>query len=57
MASGILLVAATQEFELGGENNAINTAFFIPLFTILLKAAISVPSNRIIRFLCLHSNI
>ena len=57
MASGILLVAVTWEFELRGENNTINTAFFMLLFTILLKAVISVPSNYIIRFLYLYGNI
>jgi len=57
MADGILLVAATREFKLGGKNNTISTASFMPFFAILLRAAISVPSNRIARFLCLHSNI
>jgi hypothetical protein len=57
MANGVLLVAATQEFKLEGENNAISTASFIPFFAILLRAAISVPFNHIIRFLCLYSDI
>ena len=57
MASGVLLVAVTQEFKLGGKSNAISMASFIPFLTILLRAAISVPSNCIIKFLCLHSNI
>ena len=57
MAGSILLIAATWEFKLGGENNAINTAFFMPLFAILLRTAINMPFNCIIRFLYLHSNI
>ena len=57
IAGGILLVAITWEFELGGENNIISIASFIPLFTILLKAVISVPSNYIVRFLYLYSDI
>ena len=57
MAGGILLVAATQEFKLGGENNIISIASFIPLFTISLKAVISIPFDRIMRFLYLYSDI
>ena len=57
IASSILLVVVTWEFKLGGENNAINMASFIPLFAILLKATISIPSDCIVRFLCLYSNI
>ena len=57
MAGGVLLIAVTQEFELGGKNNAINTASFMLFFAILLKATISVPSNCIVRFLYLHSDI
>jgi hypothetical protein len=57
MASNILLVAATQEFKLRGENNAISTASFIPFFAILLRAAISVPFNCIIKFSYLYSDI
>ena len=57
MAGSVLLVAATQEFKLGGENNAISIASFMLFFTILLKAVISRPSNYIVRFLCLYSNI
>ena len=57
MAGGILLVAITWEFKLGGKNNAISMAFFIPFFAILLKAAISIPFDRIVRFLYLHGDI
>ena len=57
MAGGILLVVVTWEFKLGGKNNTTNTAFFILLFAILLKAVISVPFNRIMRFLYLYSDI
>jgi hypothetical protein len=57
IASGILLVAATWEFELGGENNAISTASFMPFFAILLRAVISVPFDCIIRFLYLHGDM
>ena len=57
MTGSILLVAATWKFELGGKNNATNTASFVPFFTILLRAAISVPSDCIVRFLCLYSDI
>ena len=57
IASSILLVAVTWEFKLGGKNNTINTAFFMPLFTILLRAVISMPFDCIIRFLYLYSNI
>ena len=57
MAGGILLVAMTWEFKLGGENNVISMAFFVLFFVILLKAAISVPFDCIIRFLCLYSDI
>jgi len=57
MASGILLGVVTWEFKLEGKNNAINMAFFMTFFAISLKAAISVPSNRIARFLYLYSDI
>ena len=57
MAGGILLIVVTQEFKLGGKNNAINTASFILLFAILLRAVISMPSNYIIKFLYLYNNI
>jgi len=57
MADGILLVAATWEFKLEGKNNAISTASFVPFFAILLRAAISVPFNRIARFLYLYGDI
>ena len=57
IASGVLLIAVIWEFKLGGENNIINIAFFIPLFAILLKAIISVLFNYIVRFLCLYSDI
>ena len=57
MASSILLVAATQEFKLGGENNAISTASFVLFFAISLRAIINVPSNCIARFLYLYGNI
>ena len=57
IAGGILLVTATQKFELGGKNNAINTASFVPLFAISLRAVISVPSNCIARFSYLYSDM
>jgi len=57
MASGILLVAATWEFKLEGESNAISIASFMLFCAISLRAAISVPSNRIVRFLYLHGDI
>ena len=57
IASGILLVIATQEFKLRGKNNTISMASFVPLFAILLRAAISMPFNCIIKFLYLHSYI
>src|SRR5882724_7985473 len=57
MAGGVLLMAATREFELGGENNATSTASFVPFFAISLRAAISVPSDRIARFSCLHGDM
>ena len=57
IASGILLMAATWEFKLGGENNAISIAFFVLFFAILLRAAISVPFDRIAKFLYLYGNI
>jgi len=50
-------VVATWEFKLEGKNNAISMASFMPFFAILLRAAISVPSNYIARFLCLYGNI
>ena len=57
IAGGILLVAATWEFKLGGENNTISMAFFVLFFAILLRAIINIPSDHIARFLCLYSNI
>jgi len=57
IASNILLVAATWEFKLGGKNNVMSTASFMPFFIILLRAAINVPFNCIVRFLCFYSNI
>jgi len=57
MAGSVLLVAATQEFKLGGENNAMSMASFVPFFAISLRAIINVPSNYIVRFLCLYNNI
>ena len=57
IAGGILLVAVTWEFKLGGKNNVISMASFMLFFTILLRAAISVPSNYIARFLCLYGDI
>jgi len=57
IAGGILLVAATWEFKLGGKNNAISIASFVLFFAILLRAVISMPSNHIARFLCLYSDI
>jgi len=57
IADGILLVVVTWEFELGGKNNAISTASFVPFFAISLRATISVPSNCIVRFLYLYGDI
>ena len=57
IASGILLVVATQEFKLKGKSNTISIASFIPFLAISLRAVISIPSDHIIRFLCLYGNI
>jgi hypothetical protein len=57
MAGSVLLMAVTQEFKLGGENNTTSTASFMPFFTISLRAAISVPFNCITKFLYLYSDI
>ena len=57
MAGGILLVVVTQEFKLGGKNNAMSMASFVPFFVISLKAAISMPFDCIMRFLCLYGDI
>ncbi len=57
MAGSVLLVAITWEFKLGGKNNVISTASFIQFFVILLKAAINMPSNYIVRFLYLYGDI
>ena len=57
ITGSVLLVVATQEFELGGKNNTISMASFVPLFAILLRAAISMPFNCIMRFLYLYSDI
>jgi len=57
MASGILLVVATWKFKLGGKSNTISTASFMPFLAISLRAIISMPSNRITRFLYLYGDI
>jgi len=51
------LVAVTREFKLRSKNNAISMGSFMPFFAISLRAAISMPFNYIVRFLCLHGNI